>query len=81
MMCEVRWMVRYGVDDSHLTECLSGLHSRLGAALDSFNEFSPLYPIKVVQLLRLRFDGDYSVAGDVRVVREKRLNTKTMEWE
>lgn len=80
-MSKVRWMIRYGVDDSHLTEYLSGAYSHKSVALNAFNEFSPRYPFKIVQVLRLQFDGAYLCASDVRIIREKRLNTKTMVWE
>ena len=78
---EVRWMIRYGVDDSHLTECLPGVHSLRRDAFCAFDAFSPIYPYKIVQVLRLRFENEYEGASDVRVVAEKRLNTKTMMWE
>lgn len=77
---EVRWMIRYGVDDSHLTECLPGTHRLRREAFCAFDDFSPIYPYKIVQVLRLQFENEYEGASDVRVVAEKRLNTKTMMW-
>lgn len=78
---QVCWMIRYGVDDSHLTECLPGTHSLRRDAVAAFDSFSPKYPYKIVQLLRMQFDGAYSCASSVKVVAEKRLNTSTMIWE
>lgn len=80
-MSEVRWMIRYGVDDSHLTECLPGLRDRRRDAKKEFDAFCPTYPFKIVELVRVEFDGPYSCARKVEVVCTKRMNTKTMGWE
>ena len=85
-MSVVNWMIVYGVDDSHLNECHRvggnfGLFYKRKDAIKAFQEFEPIYPYKIVQIIRLVFETEYDAAGNKAVVFEKRLNTQSMLWE
>jgi hypothetical protein len=84
----VNYMIGYGVDDSHINECLKtgegdghfGLFYKRKNAIKAFQGFEPEYPFKIVQLVRLEFGDEYCAASSRQILKEKRLNTKEMIW-
>ena len=71
-MSYVRWMVRYGVDNSHMVESDGVLHKTKRAGVAALHALVMVYPVKLAQLMRLEFDAPLHPATHMHVVLERR---------
>jgi hypothetical protein len=69
----VRYMIRWGVDDSHIHESNGQLYHRRTEARDDFEAQKLDYPFKIKQLLRLVFPSKFCPASEVQVIAEQKL--------